>query len=507
MHRLLKILSSKLMWIGPLILIQLYLYLSIVTGTSHYNGSIDRIFRAIALAFAIYIINRPSDARYKIAWLLVLLTFPLTGVAIYLLAGNRRVLRKLDRGTVKANQAMNDLFTQDETAIEQLKIHYPEEEPLFRFGRDYGDFPVYEGTKATYFSSGEEWVISFLEDLKSAKHFIFLEYYIVIDGYLWDQVVQILQEKVREGVEIKIIMDDFGSAMLPMSYDKKLWEMGIEVYRFNPLQPALSIKMNNRDHRKIAVVDNRVAYTGGVNIADEYINHIRRFGYWKDSAIRLEGKAVWSFTCMFLGLWTYLKKDKKLLQYEKYDLKYVMENDGFFQPFSDTPTDSQNLGLDIHINLINCAKKYIYIDSAYLVITDTIRDLLVLAAKRGVDVRILTPHIPDKAWVFQITRGNYEVLVQAGVKIYEYTPGFNHAKNIVVDDVIGLVGTINTDYRSYFLHFENGVLFVHRPTALAMRRNFEEAIVKSEWISQEKCKANIVLRLFRDILNLFVPMV
>ncbi|MBW9212858.1 MULTISPECIES: cardiolipin synthase [Terrabacteria group] len=507
MHRLLKFLSSKLMWIGPLILIQLYLYLSFFVTGSFLYGSFERIFRISALAFAIYIINRPSDAHYKIAWLLVLLSFPVTGVAIFLLAGNRRVPRKLARGTVKANRAMNDLLKQDEKVVEQLKIHYPEEEPLFRFGRDYSDFPVYENTKATYFPSGEVWVKSFLEDLKSAKHFIFLEYYIVIDGYLWDQVVAILQEKVKAGVEVKIIMDDFGSAVLPMSYDKKLRDIGIEIYRFNPLRPALSIKMNNRDHRKIAVVDNRIAYTGGVNIADEYINHIRRFGYWKDSAIRLEGKAVWSLTCMFLGLWTYLKKDKNHLCYEKYCLKYEIENDGFFQPFADSPTDEQNLGLDIHINLINRAKKYIYIDSAYLVITDTIRDLLILAAKRGVDVRILTPHIPDKAWVFQITRGNYEALVKAGIKIYEFTPGFNHAKNIVVDDLIGLVGTINTDYRSYFLHFENGVLFVHRPTAIEMRKNFEEAIAQSELMTKETCEAKAIVRLFRDILNLFVPMV
>lgn len=507
MHRYLKFLSSKVMFIAPLILVQLYFYLALFQGTSQYSANIDRFFRGIALIFAIYIINRNSDAHYKIAWLLVLLTLPVTGVAIYLLAGNRRVPRKLERGTVKASRAMNSLFQQETEVKDHLQTSYPREFPLFELGSKYSDFPIYEGTQGRYFENGETWFPSFLEDLASAKQFIFLEYYIVSEGKLWNRVVELLKKKALKGVEIKIIMDDFGSATMPMSWDRKLREWGIVVYRFNRLRPALSVEMNNRDHRKITVIDNRVAYTGGVNLADEYINEIHPFGYWKDSAIRLEGDAVWSFTCMFLGLWTYLKKEDEFIHYDRYRLETTVSGRGFFQPFSDSPTDDENLALDLHISLINHAQKYIYIDSAYLVITDTIRDLLVLAAKRGVDVRILTPHIPDKRWVFQITRGNYEDLVKAGVKIFEFTPGFNHTKNMVVDDKIGLIGTVNTDYRSYFLHFENGVLFVDPTLAKQMRENFEEAIVKSQEMTLEKCSTHFIVRLFRDILNLFVPMV
>ncbi len=507
MHRYLKFLYSKVILIAPLVLLQLYLYLALFQGTSQFSPLIDRFLRFIALVFAVYIINRNSDSHYKIAWLLVLLTFPITGVAIYLLAGNRRVPKKLEKGTVKASKAMNNLFKQNSDTLNELKKYYADDYPLFKYGIEYSDFPIYEGTRGDYFPSGENWYPHFLHDLQAAKHFIFLEYYIISEGWLWFKIVDILRKKVKEKVEVVMIMDDFGSATLPIYWDKKLRQWGISVYRFNPLRPALSVIMNNRDHRKIAVIDNKIAYTGGINIADEYINRIHPYGYWKDSAIRLEGKAVWSFTCMFLGLWTYLKNKNEVIKYNKYQIYASCANEGFFQPFSDSPTDDQNLALDLHISLINHAKKYIYIDSAYLAITDTIRNLLILAAKRGIDVRILTPHIPDKNWVFQITRGNYACLVKEGVKIYEYTPGFNHTKNIVVDDKIGLMGTVNTDYRSYFLHFENGVLFVNERLACQMRKNFEEAIAISELMSEEKCQTNIWLRLYRDILNLFVPMV
>ena len=336
-----------------------------------------------------------------------------------------------------------------------------------------------------------------------------MEYFIIDEGKLWDSVLEVLKEKVAAGVKVKLIYDDFGCAVtLPRNYARKLNAMGIETYRFNHLRPALIIQMNNRDHRKITVIDNQVAFTGGVNLADEYVNEIKRFGYWKDSAVMLRGEAVWSFTNMFLGLYSFLKNDDPAISYAQYQLpSEVKTAEGFCQPFSDTPTDGLDAGLSVHLNLINYAKKYIYIDTPYLVLNQDIRTALILAAQNGVDVRILVPHIPDKKYVFSMTKANYAVLLEAGIRIYEFTPGFNHAKNVVVDDTFALVGSINTDYRSYYLHLENGVLMYDRSIAEELRNDFLSSIEKSHCVTVEETKKVFVLtRIWRMILFLMAPL-
>ena len=507
MRRLIKILTSRVISIGLLIIAQVvFIYLSICNIAS--VDFLEKGTRIISIIVVIYIINKQEDPSYTIGWCVLVLTFPLLGVLLYLLCAGRKMPKKLSKGTTQVNENMSNLLIQDEKVLEELKENNQNLYRIYSMGYLSSSFPVYKNTESTYFESGEEFYPTLIEELKKAKHFIFLEFFILDFGEMWDGVLSILQEKVKEGVEVKLIYDDFGcSTTVPQHYDKILSHIGIETYRFNKLRPALIIQMNNRDHRKIIVIDNKVAFTGGVNIADEYINKINRFGYWRDSAICLKGEAVWSFTVMFLGMYSFLSNQKDL-DYLKYKLPCdSYTNDSYFEPFSDTPTDDVDMGLNTHLSFVYNAKKYIYIDTPYLVLNVDMQTALIVAALSGVDVRILVPHIPDKKYVFSITQSSYEVLVKSGVKVYEYTPGFNHTKNFVSDDEIGLVGTVNTDYRSYYLHFEDGVIFNDKKSVIKMRDSFLDALKDSHEITLEDCKkVSLYKRLWRAILTLLAPL-
>ncbi len=508
MRRLIKILTSRLIIVGILIIIQIYLiFIAVYRAAVYY--SLLPLTSFFGVILALFVNTRNEDASYKISWSILILALPVFGGLLFLLCAGRKMPKQLAKGTTQASHRMADLLRQDPEVYDVLKQGHPEEAKVFDYCLNTSNFPVYQNTEYRYFRSGEEFWPVYLEELKKAEHFIFMEYFIIDEGKLWDSVLEVLKEKVAAGVKVKLIYDDFGcAATLPRNYARKLNAMGIETYRFNHLRPALIIQMNNRDHRKITVIDNQVAFTGGVNLADEYVNEIKRFGYWKDSAVMLRGEAVWSFTNMFLGLYSFLKNDDPAISYAQYQLpSEVKTAEGFCQPFSDTPTDGLDAGLSVHLNLINYAKKYIYIDTPYLVLNQDIRTALILAAQNGVDVRILVPHIPDKKYVFSMTKANYAVLLEAGIRIYEFTPGFNHAKNVVVDDTFALVGSINTDYRSYYLHLENGVLMYDRSIAEELRNDFLSSIEKSHCVTVEETKKVFVLtRIWRMILFLMAPL-
>lgn len=509
MRRLIKILTSRLLIVAPLVILQLAFFIALFMQVVFATSILPLVY-CLAAVFVIYIINRDEDPAYIIAWVVIVLAIPTLGIPLYLLAGNRHVPSKLSNGTIRVNKAMNGLLKTDPSVQDACEKVEPALRNIMYYGAATNGFPVYRNTESTYYKSGEEWIADYLEELKKAKHFIFMEFFIIDYGTLWNEVLDILKQKASQGVEVKIVYDDFGSIILPQHYDKKLRDIGIEAYRFNHVRPAFIVQMNNRDHRKITVIDNNVAFTGGVNLADEYANRITRFGYWKDSAVKIKGEAVWSFTVMFMGMFSYCRhKDADALDYQKYKLAPEKVNDGgFYQPFSDTPTDSESICLNLHLDIINHAKHYVYIDTPYLIPTHSVIQSLCVAAKSGVDVRILTPHIPDKKAVFQITRGNYLKLLKAGVRIYEYTRGFNHAKNFVSDDSIALVGSVNMDYRSYFLHFENGVLQYHTPEIARIKQDFLSSIEASQEISLiEEEKKPLIVKLVRDVLNLFIPLV
>ena len=500
MRRILKVLTSRLMIVGPLVLLQLALLIMLFYRVTIIY-KVMPVVNILGIILAIYIINRSEDPSYKIAWSAIILAVPVIGVPLYILAGNRQVPKKLFNGTIKASQKMNDLLSLEPPEMSA------ETHEMFEYGASRLGYPVYGRTVSKYFSSGREWFEDYIGELKRAEKFIFMEFFIIYEGECLNRILEVLKQKAAEGVDIKLIYDDFGCVTLPRSFMKKLREYGIEAYRFNKLRPAFIIQMNNRDHRKITVIDNRVAYTGGVNIADEYIGKITRFGEWKDSALKLTGDAVWSMTVMFLGMYTYVSG--KEIDFEQYHERYVMTvSDGLYQPFSDTPTDSEPAGLNMHQNMISRARNYIYIDTPYLIPNQSIMSALCLAAKSGVDVRILTPHIPDKKLVFQITRGNYDALLDAGVRIYEYTPGFNHAKNFVSDNKWAIVGSVNMDYRSYFLHFENGILMYDSDQIREIRNDFLQSLEKSHEVTREESEQTpLPLKVVRAVLNLFVPLV
>ncbi len=509
MRRLLKILTSRLMIVAPLVIIQ-FVFLATLFYRVTLSASLLPFMSLFSFLTVIVVINRDEDPAYKIAWAIIILGAPVVGIPLYILAGNRKVPKKLFNGTTKANKNMDSLLKVDTQLNEELKQEHSDAFPMFHYASSTGNFPVYKNTRSQYFSSGEDWFPVYLEKLKQAKHFIFIEFFIVDAGSVWDEVLEVLKQKVSEGVQVKVIYDDFGSITLPFNYDATLREMGIEAYRFNHVRPAFIIQMNNRDHRKITVIDNQIAFTGGVNLADEYMNRITRFGYWKDSAVMLEGEAVWSYTVMFLGMLSYCRPyGIGLPEYEEYRFPCAITSDGgYYQPYSDTPTDKETMALTMQLNMISHAKKYIYIDTPYLIPTESVIQALMIAAKNGVDVRILTPHIPDKQLVFQITRGNYRRLIQAGVKVYEYLPGFNHAKNFVADDQYAIIGSANMDYRSYFLHYETGVLMYNTPEVIPIREDFEKSLEKSHLVTVEEEKhVNILIRIMRMILNLFIPLV
>ncbi|MBQ6356871.1 MAG: cardiolipin synthase [Solobacterium sp.] len=508
MHRLFKILTSRMMITAVLILIQLW-FLFMWFYRAAFTWKLSPWFNAIAIVFAIIILNRYEDSEYKIVWSILILAVPIVGIPLYLVCGNKRMPKKLSRGTSRASEKMQELLQQDGSLMNRLAWEHPQVHKMFAYALKTSRFPVYDDTNARFFASGEEWFPVLLEELKKAEHFIFMEYFIIDEGKMWNSVLEILKQKAAAGVEVKLIYDDFGCATtLPYRYDKKLNEMGIETYRFNRLRPALMIQMNNRDHRKICVVDNRVGFTGGVNLADEYINLKRRYGYWRDSVLMLEGEAVWSLSDMFLSMYSYLKPDDTAVDYEKYHIvPEAMGYHGLYQPFSDTPTDDSDVGLSMHLNIVNHARKYVYINTPYLVLNADMLRALTLSAETGVDVRILVPHIPDKRYVFSITRSNYYQLLINGVRIYEFTPGFNHSKAIVSDDSLAIVGSVNTDYRSYFLHFEDGVLMFDSPEILQIRKDFEQALERSHEVTLEEVQnTNPVVRIWRAVLRLMAPL-
>lgn len=507
LRKVLKILTSRLVLVVALIAIQVAFIVS--WFYSRVSQTLMPFINAAAIVLMVYIINSKEDPAYKLGWCIVILAFPVFGIVMYVLCFGRKMPAKLAHGTTDANSRMANLLSQDPAVMERLAKEDPDGVPMFRNGLRTSRFPVYQNTCAQYFGSGEEWLPVFLAKLKGAKRFIFLEYFIINPGTMWDEVLGVLKQKVAEGVQVKLIYDDLGCLDSGRNFARKMNELGIETYCFNRLRPALAIQMNNRDHRKICVIDNTVGFTGGVNISDEYANRIVRFGYWRDSAIMIEGEAVWSLTVMFLGMYTYLKKDDEGIDYSRYKLPYAMpeQPSGYFQPFSDTPTDAANAGLSVHMNLVLQARKYVYIDTPYLILAEPMKNALCLAGDNGIDVRILTPHIPDKKIAFTMTRSNYQVLLEHGVKIYEYTPGFNHTKNIVSDDLRGTVGTVNTDYRSYYLHFENGVLFEDSATAVVLRDAFLKGLEQAQEVTLEDTRhINIFVRIFSAVANLFAPL-
>ena len=347
--------------------------------------------------------------------------------------------------------------------------------------------------------------VKFLEELKKAKHYIFLEYFIIAEGKMWNEIEEILTEKSDAGVEVKIIFDDFGSIKRQYKdFVTRLSKKGIEVSVFNPIKPSFNIFMNNRNHRKIAIIDGNVAFTGGINIADEYINKFKRFGYWLDSAIMIKGKAVDSFVVMFCIMWEYITGNG--IKLSKHILSKEEENDSYTLAYCDGPMDQKSAAQGIYTQILNTAHRYVYIATPYLILDNNMTSAITLAAKSGVDVRIVTPFIPDKNYVHPVTQYHYQELLEAGVRIYEYTPGFIHSKLFVSDDNTATVGTVNMDYRSFVFHFECGVWLSDKPTVAEIKADLLNIFDKSKEINITAWKRRgAIKRLKQWLLHIFAP--
>lgn len=507
MSGLKKLLGSRLPFIGMLILLQVGVLVIGLYRLSQWLLPLYIALYILGIGITLYILNADIAPGYQYIWLILGAAFPLVTGVLYLIFGAKRVAPKFRR---------EHLLTEEKfRPLQEIADYLPEVEEKdasafrqMKYIRDFSFYPVHKFTAVDYFSTGEDMFSAIIEELKKAKHFIFIEMFIIQEGKVLNTVLDILEEKVKQGVDVRFIYDDLGCAMyVPKNYSEKLEARGIKCQVFNPVRPILLVTMNNRDHRKLVIIDGQVAFTGGINFSDEYINEVELYGHWKDAGVMLKGEAVTNMLVMFLQLWDSDKFDQPLQIPGFEDLHIGSNAKGYVQPFSDTPTDSENVGKGTHLNIIWNAKKYVYIMTPYLVVDEEILGALKQVSKNGVDVRIFVPHIPDKWYVLEVTRSYYHALMSSGVKIYEYSPGFIHSKVMMADDEIAIVGSINMDYRSYYLSFESAVFMYDVPCIRDIRKDFEKTIEESELISMDQVnKVSVIRRVVRAVLRLFAPL-
>lgn len=512
LNKLIKLLFNRIFYVAVALLIQLGWILLMAWRLVAYSDYISVAVNFLCVIVVLWIVNRKINPSYKLAWTILVLMVPIFGLTLYFLFGESRIA------------------SATEAAFEQKRMEsrkYLEEDPETRKKLDEEDFsisrqsayitesagyPVHENTSAEYFQVGDDMFPVLVKELSQAKEYIFIEYFIINDGVMWRTILDILEKKAAQGVDVRLIYDGFGClTTLPYKYEEEIRKKGIKCVVFNPFRPFLNIIQNNRDHRKLCIIDGWVGFTGGINLADEYINQKERFGHWKDTAVMLKGEAVWNMTVMFLHMWDVVLRSRETVDYEKY-LPHTFhrepfEGTGFVQPFSDTPLDHEIVGENVYMNIINRAKHYVYICTPYLIIDNEMMTSLCLAAKSGIDVRIMTPGIPDKKMVFLLTQSYYQQLIEAGVKIYEYQPGFLHAKSFVCDDEIAVVGTINLDYRSLYLHFEDGVWMYKNDAIADIKRDFLDTIEYCNPVGVEFCTGRTMpVRVMQNVLRLLAPM-
>ncbi|WP_049495447.1 cardiolipin synthase [Streptococcus sp. oral taxon 431] len=503
-----RLLMSKYGFSITIILIELILVFGIILYMSQIAPIIwVTLVFLISVATVIAIVNRSMSPESKVTWLIV--TFvPVFGPLLYLMFGERRLSKK----ELKQLQELNSIAFHENNG-RQLHLQLQEtDKPAYGIINALlhmdSNAEVYDHTDSQFFANGEEMWQQMLEDLKRAEKFIFLEYYIVDEGLMWDSILEVLEEKAAQGVEVKMLYDDIGCMVtLPGDYTVHLRSKGIDAHKFNKVIPRMTVAYNNRDHRKILVIDGQISYTGGINLADEYINRIERFGHWKDSGIRIDGPATQAFTRLFLMNW-YINRGE-ISDFDQYHLEnQTRHGSGLCIPYGSGPKPiyKTKVGKIVYQNLINQAEDFVYITTPYLIIDYDLTEDIKNAAMRGVDVRIVTPHIPDKKLIQLVTRGAYPDLLSAGVRIFEYTPGFIHSKQMIVDDRFAAVGTINLDYRSLVHHYENAVLLYKTESIADIRKDFEEIFEQSQEIFSDTINPTWYQMMIKEVTQLFAPM-
>lgn len=514
---MLRIAFSRTAIIVVALLLQLFVFFASFYWLKDYSTVVYAAFVLLGAVTVVHILNEENNASFKIAWIIPVLVIPVFGTVLYIYINLQPGTKRIHKKLTKIEDEIRPYLAQNEETVQELQEQSAGEKGIADYLYHADNYPVYAGCKMKYYPIGEAKFADMIEQLKRAEHFIFMEYFIVTKSYMWNTILEILKEKAAQGVEVRMMYDGMCSlALLPYGYYKDLEKMGIQSIPFSQIRPVLSTYQNNRDHRKILIIDGKTVFTGGINLADEYINRIDRFGHWKDTAVMIQGEAVKSFTLLFLKMWHVAKGKDSIPEEEirKYtvsvwenaqtgdmctDMESMRNTDmqitqdkklhagGYVIPYGDDPYGDERIGKQVYIDILNRARKYVHIMTPYLILDDEMITALRYCAKRGVETVIIMPHIPDKIYAYLLARTYYKQLLKYGVKIYEYTPGFVHAKVFVSDDIRGCVGTINLDFRSLYLHFECGAYMYSNDVLHDVEQDFKETLKQCQEITKESC--------------------
>ena len=514
---MLRIAFSRTAIIVVALLLQLFVFFASFYWLKDYSTAVYAAFVLLGAVTVVHILNEENNASFKIAWIIPVLVIPVFGTVLYIYINLQPGTKRIHKKLTKIEDEIRPYLAQNEETVQELQEQSAGEKGIADYLYHADNYPVYADCKMKYYPIGEAKFADMIEQLKCAEHFIFMEYFIVAKSYMWNTILEILKEKAAQGVEVRMMYDGMCSlALLPYGYYKDLEKMGIQSIPFSQIRPVLSTYQNNRDHRKILIIDGKTVFTGGINLADEYINRIDRFGHWKDTAVMIQGEAVKSFTLLFLKMWHVAKGKDSIPEEEiqKYtvsvwenaqtgdmctDMESMRNTDmqntqdkklhagGYVIPYGDDPYGDERIGKQVYIDILNRARKYVHIMTPYLILDDEMITALRYCAKRGVETVIIMPHIPDKIYAYLLARTYYKQLLKYGVKIYEYTPGFVHAKVFVSDNIRGCVGTINLDFRSLYLHFECGAYMYSNDVLHDVEQDFKETLKQCQEITKESC--------------------
>lgn len=509
MKKVLKPIFSKKILGAVMLIAQILIFAVTIDKLYKYRVYIYGFSAMLSIVLIVWEINRSVDPGFKIIWIALIAAAPFFGILLYFYVHMDVLLRGMKKQLRKNIDAARQNTASMTRGLEEISEKAPDEAGIFKYLYKQAAAPCFSENKVDYFKIGEEMYESLCEDMKKAKKYIFLEFFILNQNSgMWKNIHEILKKKVSEGVEVRVMYDGMGSLTCTSNeFDKALISEGIKCRIFSPVKPFLSSYHNNRDHRKIVVIDGEIAYTGGINIADEYINAINRFGHWKDTAIRVTGDGVSGFVMMYIKLWDLFKENKTDFKAYISDNASVENAGGFIAPFDDNPMDNEAVVENVYLHMINTSKRYVHIMTPYLILDDDLTDSLKFAAKRGVDVKIIMPHIPDKWYAFALARTYYPELIRAGVKIYEYTPGFVHAKSTVADGERAFVGSANYDFRSLYLHYECGVYIYGNDVIDDVEADFENTLKKCSLFTQKDYKRlKVLYRLAGRVFRIFAPL-
>ena len=502
---------GRLVFAAFSILLEISLIVLLFTKLNQYATWINTLTRFVALILVLGIYGQHKTSTMKMPWIMLIMAFPIMGVILFLLVGLNGSTWKMRNRFQLIDSVLMPKLPQNHGILETMKEKDMDAATIAAYINRYSGYPIYQNTDIRYFDDALKGLEAQLEDMSKAEKFIFMEYHAIENKDAWHRIQTVLEERIKAGVEVRVFYDDMGSiGFINTDFVEKMESVGIQCRVFNPFAPGLNFFLNNRDHRKITVIDGKIGFTGGYNLANEYFNLTHPYGQWKDTGVRLEGDAVKSLTATFLEMWNAIKdSDKDDTDIEKYLMtsNYSAKENGYIQPYADSPMDEEQVGEEVYISMVNKANRYCYFMTPYLIITDEMTHALSLAAKRGVDVRIITPGIPDKKIIYGVTRSFYNSLVRNGVRIFEWKPGFCHAKMSIADDKMATCGTINLDYRSLYHHFENGCFMYDCNAVKEIKKDFDNTFTACREVTEQyQTGRSSILRLSQLFLRLFAQL-